>query len=494
MGSQPGTGRDRALLAASVAVLAAISLVAGTAGQLPASAWGEQVRDDIDVVGHSPLEHRGQNSALAVEGDYVYVGSRAGASHPQAGVLVVDVTDPSEPEVVNRIGEPHHAQHGESSRELRVWPQGELLVVLDFPCASVDHACYSREAAETDPEYELYDIGDDNAADPVHLGTYEPREEPHEFYLWIDPSDGDRALLFQAMNGHGEDEVVVADISAVPEGGEVEEIAAWSNDDVPGGVHSLSVHPDGTRGYLAHSGGGYLELDTSEVAEGLPEPEMQLVTPPDEAAAWEPTGAHSAVKVPGEDYVWTTEETYGWYFGIGKLPFAPSDITTGCPWSWARAIDTADPADPRIVAEFKIHENTQAFCDTPEGQVASNTTTYSAHNPTVTPNLVLHTWYAGGVVVADISDPAEPEQVAEFRPEPLPVVTREDPAVTTGPVKVAMWSYPVVHEGLVYVTDIRNGLYVLDYDGPHEDEVEDLAFYESNSNRGDALELYGATP
>lgn len=43
--------------------------------------------------------------------------------------------------------------------------------------------------------------------------------------------------------------------------------------------------------------------------------------------------------------------------------------------------------------------------------------------------------------------------------------------------------------GLVYVTDIRNGLYVLDSEGPHESEVDGLAFYESNGNRG-ALSLY----
>ena len=49
-----------------------------------------------------------------------------------------------------------------------------------------------------------------------------------------------------------------------------------------------------------------------------------------------------------------------------------------------------------------------------------------------------------------------------------------------------MWSYPIVKNGLIYVIDIRNGLYVLRYTGS---EVSGLRFLEGNSNLGDALRL-----
>jgi hypothetical protein len=39
------------------------------------------------------------------------------------------------------------------------------------------------------------------------------------------------------------------------------------------------------------------------------------------------------------------------------------------------------------------------------------------------------------------------------------------------------------------VVDIRNGLFVLRYRGPHHDEVDHIEFLESNSNLGDALRL-----
>ena len=50
-----------------------------------------------------------------------------------------------------------------------------------------------------------------------------------------------------------------------------------------------------------------------------------------------------------------------------------------------------------------------------------------------------------------------------------------------------MWSYPVIQDGLIYTVDLRNGLYILKYNGPHEQEVDDITFLEGNSNQGDAL-------
>ena len=50
-----------------------------------------------------------------------------------------------------------------------------------------------------------------------------------------------------------------------------------------------------------------------------------------------------------------------------------------------------------------------------------------------------------------------------------------------------MWSYPVIQDGLIYTVDLRNGLYILKYNGPYEQEVDNINFLEGNSNQGDAL-------
>jgi len=39
-----------------------------------------------------------------------------------------------------------------------------------------------------------------------------------------------------------------------------------------------------------------------------------------------------------------------------------------------------------------------------------------------------------------------------------------------------MWSFPIIRDGLIYVVDIRYGLYVLRYTGPHANEVAATSF------------------
>ncbi len=100
--------------------------------------------------------------------------------------------------------------------------------------------------------------------------------------------------------------------------------------------------------------------------------------------------------------------------------------------------------------------------------------------------------HSGGLQAIDIADPASPAQAGWFSPQPLASVATEDPALSRGPNKVVMWSYPIIRYGLIYVIDIRNGLYILRYTRPHADQVEGIRFLEGNSNLGDAVRLADA--
>ena len=91
-----------------------------------------------------------------------------------------------------------------------------------------------------------------------------------------------------------------------------------------------------------------------------------------------------------------------------------------------------------------------------------------------------------------IQNAHRPYQLAEFFPEPLDEVMLEDPRLSNDPdtgrnEKVVMWSYPIIKDGLIYVIDLRNGLYVLKYRGAFEKEVDRIGFLEGNSNQGHAL-------
>ena len=80
----------------------------------------------------------------------------------------------------------------------------------------------------------------------------------------------------------------------------------------------------------------------------------------------------------------------------------------------------------------------------------------------------------------DISNPAKPRQLAELRPEPLAAVSVEDPGLGGNPIE--MWSYPVIQDGIIWVVDVRNGLYAVRYTGAFDAEVTSLHFAEGNSN------------
>jgi hypothetical protein len=425
----------------------------------------------LRLVGHDPLFARGMNAGLAVWRDHAYVGSRTDGSsgHVHPGVLVVDVSDPRAPVVVDEIGPPAEGNPGETSRELRVWPEQRLLIVLNFACDPEIHLCVPRDTA---PTIRFYDIRGSRAASPRLVSTYRPSAVPHEFFLWQDPNDTERALLY--MSATLANELLVTDISAA-RAGRFTELATWSGSFPDPGpddtLHSVSVTPDGRTALLAHLTAGFLLVDTSEVAEGAAHPTIRTITSLRERPQWSGPGAHSAVKVPGRSVALTTDEVYGGSTG------------GGCPWGWVRLIDIEDPVRPRVVGRYRVHPfNDASYCRRVDTERDMNSS-FSSHNPTVTPDLALVSWHSAGLQVISIEDARHPFQLTAFVPEPLPDVGTEDPMLSSGRDKVVMWSYPIIANGLIYVVDVRNGLYILAYDGPHEDEIDGVRFLEGNSNR-----------
>jgi hypothetical protein len=267
------------------------------------------------------------------------------------------------------------------------------------------------------------------------------------------PRAGQVGITTRELRVWPQQRLLIGDISKVPSGGTPADIAEgnWNqlfpgaenpaNYDADLALHSMAPTADGKNTYLAYLRGGMGVLDTHEV-------------------------------------VADTDEVCGRFT-------APS---FGWPWGWARLISVAQPERPRLVGEYKIVQNTEAFQPSVD-PATDNFTSYSSHNPTLTRNLALIAWHSGGLQAIDIADPAQPAQGGWFSPTPLASVANEDPALSAGPNKVVMWSYPIVKDGLIYVIDIRNGLYILRYTGPKAREVASLGFLEGNSNLGDAVRL-----
>ncbi|MEA2476913.1 MAG: hypothetical protein QOF16_299 [Actinomycetota bacterium] len=473
------------------ALFAVIAILAAPAAASPRShvtiAQGTPP-GSFELVGHNSLDMRGMNAAPAVYGDYAYIGSRTDGLHPNSGVYIVNIKDPSNPTTVGQIGTPNEDNVGETSRELRIWPQQHLLIVenLGSNCSPEIHECSPTSATVAD-NFRFYDIAGKNAADPKLVSEYKPTNDPHEFYLWVDPHNSKRALMFISTPG-GADQLLITDISQARQG-KFTELGKWRtiipDPATDNRLHSISISPDGKTGYVSYLGGGFFMVDTSDFALGKPKPEVRLITPILNRAHWGDPGTHSAIPIPQSHYVLTTDEVYG-------RAIAAISSGGGCPWGWMRTIDVKDPTHPKVVAEYKLPQNDPAYCsdntqNTPDRDYLSS---WSSHNPTALPNLAFITWHSGGLQAVDLSDPTHPAQAAVFTPTPEPVVVTEDPALSEGHDKVVMWSYPIIQNGLIYVVDVRNGLYILRYKGPSDSEVSSTHFLEGNSNLGDAVRYF----
>ena len=207
-------------------------------------------------------------------------------------------------------------------------------------------------------------------------------------------------------------------------------------------------------------------------------PQPRPITVNESRPTWPGPGAHSAVKLWGSNWTWVSDEVYGSFTGTGH----------GCPWGWARMVDASKPQTPTVRTEYREPENDPSSC----ASWNPPKTSYSAHNPTLTPHVAFSTWHSGGVQAVNVANPGRPYQLAEFTPKPLPNVMLEDPRLSSDPdtgrnEKVVMWSYAIVKDGLIYVVDLRNGLYVLKYTGAFSDEVKQVRYLDGNSNQGDAL-------
>jgi hypothetical protein len=451
-------------------------------------------RGELRQVGHEPLMGRGMNAAIAVHGDYAYIGSRTDGGHqgmPQGGLMVVDISHPSDPRL---LGPPIDPVAGESTRELRVWRSQDMLIVLNTNCGvgNTLHHCTVPSISNI----RFYDIAGANATDPQLL--HEFNVDTHEFFLWEDPANPDRALIFAGnasstcgtRGGAPSCPFSVWDISPVRGGRPPVTLYSglYPYTRVPaepepvqkptGGLHSLTISNDGSRAYFALLTGGFAIVDVSEFAEGAASPQPRPITVNEARPVWPGPGAHSAVKLWGRDWAWVSDVVYGTAPGAGH----------GCPWGWSRMIDISDPKAPTVEGEYREPENDPSTC------AAWNPprTSYSAHNPTLTPHIAFSTWHSGGFQAVSIQNPRTPYQLAEFTPEPLGTVMLEDPRLSSDAdtgrnEKVVMWSYAIIKDGLIYVVDLRNGLYVLKYRGAFEKEVRRIRFLDGNSNQGNAL-------
>ncbi len=113
-------------------------------------------------------------------------------------------------------------------------------------------------------------------------------------------------------------------------------------------------------------------------------------------------------------------------------------------WGHLRLFDITNPARPIALSTFAT-PNTRAP-NSREGAI------YSVHNAEIDGNLMYAAWYNDGVRVIDIADPTAPREVAAWTDEGAPEDAPEP----------LIWSV-IPHNGVLLASDMHYGLYILQY-------------------------------
>jgi hypothetical protein len=461
--------------------------------------------ENFEVVGYNPLPNpgdtiaRGRNGPIAISGNCLYVGNRIGRRTGTTGlppeVLIVDISRPNDPQVVSSFT----TVPGATSREMRAIPDRNTLIIMHFQDGAFTPGTNN---------FQIYDIS--NCQQPVLRQTLDlAADTPHEFFVWRDPDNTSRYLLYTSVNSI-EPSLRVYEVNNPPTGTAVNvPVATFSlapavaeteptdpnryRDDhfvfqpkptsQTNRLHSMAVSEDGTRVYMANSQAGYYILDSSRLAARLscvrdtvtvdetsnldpnlclrkinPDPQSRIdLTPPYGGIH------HSIYPIPGGPYLWTGGERNG---------------TTTCPWTGGQILDASDEMNLQIVAHYMVPENLSENCFIGGPGDPSLLREFSTHQPLLFKNIVFLTWYSAGLRAWDVSNPRLPLEVGVFVPRPAAQVVerfRNSPDVW-------MWPFPILHNGLIYVTDENSGLYVLRYTGRRAKELPQRGTFLSNTN------------
>ncbi|PSP56356.1 hypothetical protein BRC82_02360 [Halobacteriales archaeon QS_1_67_19] len=243
----------------------------------------------------------------------------------------------------------------------------------------------------------VYDVSD--PTDPQQIGFYETSYPIHN-------CDIDDGVVYLTANDGETNSLVAVDAGD----GEVTELGQWSLLDrdeswreVAGPLrtlHDVRVRDD--RAYLAYWDAGTYILDVSDSADpafvsrigGRPRGELAEISGEE--------GRNAVIGLPGNAHYATTDES-GDLLGINREAWAvDGDGGPGGVELW----DVSDETAPEQLAAIEAPASS-------DPSIGGTWTT--SHNFDIVGDRLFTSWYQGGVKIHDISDPANPEELAWWR-------------------------------------------------------------------------------
>ena len=198
-------------------------------------------------------------------------------------------------------------------------------------------------------------------------------------------------------------------------------ISHWG-DDFP--CHDLDITPDGKTAYLGYYGakvghpaavvGAFTPVGASHEVSGLRIADISQVTSrqpdPQITLLGELTGGRQHTEVYAEQKLPSGQRR--------KIVLGAEEAY--CPNGNGRIVDVDNPANPQAIGELALEINSLPNCGQATYNQNADVLHYMSHYLSVDdPNdahLAFYTWYGSGLRVFDISDPANPHEVAYYNP------------------------------------------------------------------------------
>ena len=127
-----------------------------------------------------------------------------------------------------------------------------------------------------------------------------------------------------------------------------------------------------------------------------------------------------------------------------------NNIRTDTPWGGVRIWDYSDPENPVLASTF----NTTCSAD-PHHESCDPRGTYSVHNVVVEKGKAYFSWYSDGVIVVDVRDPYKPVETARYNE------TGHEFEMMNGGIQDVWGIWKERGKPWLYASDRNGGLYVL---------------------------------
>ncbi len=360
---------------------------------------------------------------IVIQGTTAFVGHQVGPE----GTTILDISDPRKPKVLSQIMSPHPWSHTHKARVV-----GDIMVVNS-----------EREPGKGNlreyPEggFRIYDVKD--RTNPKLITFHKTYGKGvHRFDL-----DENYAYLSTEMEGYVGNILVIYDIRNPSK---PVEVGRWcmENQHVANGD---TPHPKGTEHRLHHAMRNGNLMFAGCWMSGLSIVDVSDISKPKTLSRYQynpphPEPTHTFLGVPhpigGRKIAVSTEEerhTRGPDHGKPHGPFRTWDVT--------------DPTQPKLLCTVELPDSS-----TPYDTNVVRFGTHQLREKVDTDNIVYVTWFAGGLRIMDINDPANPKERAYFIPKPG----------TGAPAPLTNDIYKD-DRGLLFVTDKKCGLDVIEFKG-----------------------------